>query len=78
MMLLLAFRTRSAGMQRLPHRVGTSMCLSQHQHKFAIPLLLASPVQGPSYAALIAHRVWGRHPTRHRWAGLILAGAAVW
>ena len=41
-------------------------------------LLTGLPVQGPSYAALIAHRVWGSHPTRHRWAGFTLAGAAVW
>ena len=40
--------------------------------------LTASPVQGPSYAGLIAHRVWGCHPTRHRWAGFTLAGAVAW
>lgn len=54
------------------------MPVEQHYEVVQESVLTGSPVQGPSYAALIAHRVWSRHPTRHRWAGFILAGAAVW
>ena len=54
------------------------MPVEQHQRATTELELTASAVQRPSYAALIAHRVWGGHPTRHRWAGFTLAGAAVW
>ena len=50
----------------------------QHPHATRESELTAPPVQGPSYAGLIAHRVWGCHPTRHRWAGFTLAGAVAW